>query len=77
MKRYYAERIWDGTMGVYSRADRGGDRLLARGMSVPTSERIARLLNADDRRAIDLTSQASNVEHSGSKVPDNINKDDT
>ena len=49
MRRYYAQRVWDDSMGVWSRATRSGDRLIARGMSVATAERVARLLNKDDR----------------------------
>lgn len=61
MRRHYAQAIWDGTVGLYSRADRGGDRLLARGMSWKTAERVARLLNEDDRRTVDPRAMASNI----------------
>ena len=59
----------DGAWVVLSRSKivegRGGDRLLARGMSVPTAERIARLLNEDDRRSIDMKAMASGLSDFG------------
>lgn len=69
MRRFYVERVWDDSMGIYSRAERGGDRLIARGMSRATAEKIARLLNEDDRRSVDPRAVASSLTRYTPAVP--------
>lgn len=69
MRRFYAERLWDDTMGIYSRAERGGDRLIARGMSSATAAKIARLLNEDHRRTVDPRAMASGLTRYTPAVP--------
>jgi hypothetical protein len=53
VRRVYAGRAFDGSAGVFVRADRGGDRLIARGMSERNASKVARLLNDDDQPSIE------------------------
>jgi len=48
--KFYVEHDhWaSGSSTILARAKRGGDRIIARGLSVAYAERIVRLLNADE-----------------------------
>jgi hypothetical protein len=47
---YYKQRSWDDKVAIYKRA-KGGDRMMARGMSDVFAARVVRLLNDDEDRS--------------------------